>query len=65
MQYGKCYKCKNNHPTCRYIMAMAMKTLGDLEIVINDVSQIRKGSSCKLKIDYECTAFVSKEEEMK
>ena len=63
MQYGKCYKCKNNHPSCRYIMAMAIKTLGDLEMLIN-ASQTRKGSSCELKIDYECIAFTPKGDEI-
>ena len=62
MQYKKCYKCKNNHPSCRYIMAIAMKTIGDLEILVNAVR--KEGSSCKLKIDYECTAFAPKGDEI-
>ena len=61
MQYSKCQLCKHNHPNCRYTMAMAMKTLWDLETLIN-ASQTRKGCSCKLKIDYECEAFEPKGE---
>ena len=62
MQYSKCQHCKYNHPQCRYVMAQAMATLWHLQDLINS-SQTRKGSACQLKIDYECTAFQTKEKE--
>lgn len=62
MQYIKCQHCKYNHPTCRYIMAQAITTLYHLEELVN-ASQTRKGSSCVLKIDYECTGYAPRNQE--
>ena len=45
-------------------MAQAMTTLYNLEELVN-ASQTRKGSSCILKIDYECTGYAPKTQEDK
>lgn len=64
MQYSKCIECIHNGKKCKFIMAEAIYTLGQLEhLIYYSQSNNPDYNKCHLRLEYSCENFTPRNKE--